>query len=152
MIEQLKEQIKVVAEARRKSQEMAGKKKALYDEFQATHCEFFGDVATAATVTSEVEDKLGELTLQVYAQTGNKAPAPRVGIRVKTVLGYLASEAMDWAMEHRLALKLDSSAFEKIAKTSSLPFVTISEEPQATIATQLEEAESGTYKRTGNRY
>jgi len=138
MIEQLKEQIKVVAEARRDSQEMADKRKSLYDEFQTTHCEFLGDVVVAATVVSEAEDKLRELTLQAYAETGNKAPAPGVGIRERTILTYDNKVAFDWAKAHKMALKLDTSAFEKIAKASPPDFVKITTEPQATIATNLD--------------
>ena len=41
-------------------------------------------------------------------------------------------------MEHQIALSLDKSNFEKIAKTTPLPFVTIGKEVQATIATNLE--------------
>lgn len=139
MIEQLREQIKVVAGARQKSQGMADKRKALYDEFQATHCEFFGDVVTAATVVSEAEDKLRELTLQAYAETGNKAPAEGVGIRERTILTYDGKVAFDWAKAHKMALKLDASAFEKIAKADPPDFVKITTEPQATIATNLDE-------------
>ena len=138
MIEQLREQIRVVVGARQRSQQMADKKKALYDEFQAEHCEFFGDVVTATTVTSEAEDKLSELTLPAYAETGDKAPALGVGIRERTVLTYENKIAFDWAKAHKIALKLDTAAFEKIAKADPPDFVKITTEPQATIATKLE--------------
>ena len=140
MTNQLKEQIKVVVKARRESQEMADKRRALYDEFQTTHCEFFGDVVTAATKVSEAEDKLRELTLKAYTETGNKAPAEGVGIREYTVLSYDNKIAFDWAKSHKMALKLDIKAFEKIAKADPPDFVKITSEPQATIAANLEEA------------
>jgi len=60
-----------------------------------------------------------------------------------TRLNYDDREAMSWALEHKLALKLDTSAFEKIAKTSNLMFVTILEEPSATIATELKRWNNG---------
>lgn len=138
MIEELVAQIKVVVETRRKSQEMANKRKSLYDEFLTTHSEFLGDVVMAAMVMSEAETALRELTLQAYAKTGDKTPAPGVGIREVTKLEYNAKIAYDWAIEHTMALKLDTSAFEKIAKVSAPSFVRVFQEPQATIATQLE--------------
>ena len=138
MIEQLKEQIKVVVAARQRAQLSKDARALSWIEWETQNRELIEEGAASVQLVSEAETKLRELTLQAYAETGNKSPAVGVGIRVKTVLSYLASEAMDWAMEHKLALKLDPSAFEKIAKTSNLPFVTISEEPQATIATQLE--------------
>lgn len=138
-MEQLKEQIKVVVEARLNSQNMVDKRKALYDEFQTKHCEFFGDVVTAATVVSEAVEKLRELTLQAYAETGNKAPMLGVGIREVTKLDYDPWRAFEWAIEHKLALKLDDAAFKNIVKASPLPFVKAITELQTTIATQLEE-------------
>lgn len=137
----LREQIKVVAEARQALSIAVDAKKLLHDEWENQNIELLNDVARKITVTADAEALLRELTLQTYAETGNKAPAVGVGIRVRTILSYLASDALSWAIEHKLALKLDSSTFEKIAKTSNLPFVTISEEPQATIATELVEVD-----------
>ena len=138
---ELREQINVVVEARQKSQEMAEKRKTLYDEFIAGHTDFFADVVTAASVVGEAEDKLRELTLQAYAETGNKAPALGLGIRERTVLTYDDKVAFDWAKSHKMALKLDVSSFEKIAKADPPEFVKITTEPQATIATELNKVE-----------
>jgi hypothetical protein len=137
------EQINVVVGARKKAQGMVDKKKSLYDDFIAKHTEFFGDVATSTTVVSEAEDKLRELTLKAYSETGNKAPEIGVGIRVVTILKYRKQEALTWAMEHKMALKLDTSGFEKTVKANPLtfPFVTITDEPTATIATELAKVE-----------
>ena len=114
-MEEIKEQIKLVVEARRKSQEMADKKKALYDEFRVTHRELFEDVVVAAEVVSEAEDKLRELTIKAYNETGSKTPAPGVGVREMTTLTY------------------------EIAKADKPDFVKVNKEPQATIATDLAE-------------
>lgn len=137
-MEELKEQIKVVVEARREYQEMADKKKAFYDEFQTKHCDFFGDVASAAIIVSEAEDILRELTLQNYKETGNKAPEPGVGIREVSKLLYDPKTALNWAIEHKMALKLDTSAFAKIAKASPPDFVSSIPGIQATISPNLE--------------
>lgn len=138
MPEELVAQIKVVAQARKKSDDMAAKRKSLYDEFQTEHVDFFADVATAASRVSEAEELLRELTLKAYAETGNKAPAPGVGIREMTVLTFDGKVAFDWAKAHKMALKLDVTAFEKIAKADPPDFVKITTEASATIATKLE--------------
>lgn len=135
---ELEEQIKVVVEARRKSQEMADERKSMYDAFISKHTDFFADVVVAATKVSEAEEELRELTLKAYAETGNKAPAPGVGIRERTVLTYDGKVAFDWAKAHKMALQLDTRAFEKIAKADPPDFVKITTEPQATIAPNLE--------------
>ncbi len=134
---QLKDQINVVVDAREKAKEMADKRKELYDVFIAQHTDFFSDVVVAATVVSEAEDKLREMALVIYDKTKNKAPEVGVGIRETTVLTYDKKVAFDWAKSHKLALKLDTEAFKKIAKADPPDFVKITTEPQATIATEL---------------
>jgi len=138
MFEQLKEQIKIVAKARQRAQEAMEAKNTSYTDWENNNRMLLDAVANTRQVTSDAEAVLRELTLQIYAQTGSKAPMPGVGIREITKLEYDAKVAFDWAVEHVMALKLDTSAFEKIAKVSPPSFVTITTEPQATIATQLE--------------
>ena len=135
---ELEEQIKVVVEARRISQIAVDNKKLLVKEWEKKYSGFLADCLANLNVVSEAEDKLRELTLQAYAETGDKAPAVGVGIRERTVLTYDGKVAFDWAKAHKMALKLDSKAFEKIAKADPPDFVKITSEPQATIATNLE--------------
>ncbi len=133
----LQEQIKVVALARQVAQFMADKKKAIYDDFISHHTDFFAEVVVTATKASEAEDRLRELTLAIYQETGNKKPCEGVGIREITKLDYDPKEALKWAMSHQIAISLDKKSFEGFAKTTPLDFVKISVEAQATIATDL---------------
>ena len=137
MIEQLKEQIKVVAEARHKAIELKNRRDALLGEWNKTNQGLFDALTQAGAEVAVVEAKLRELTLQVYAETGNKSPMLGVGIREVTKLEYDMKVAFNWAVEHTMALKLDTTAFEKIARVSPPNFVKVYQEPQATIATQL---------------
>ena len=138
---ELEKQINLVVEAREKSQLLSEERKSMYDTFISQHTDFFADVATAASEATEAEGQLRELALVAFKETGDKQVAPGIGIRVRQVLNYESRDAMEWAVKHELALKLDPSAFEKIAKTSNLSFVTITEEPTATIATELKSVE-----------
>lgn len=137
-MDKLGTQINVVVEAREKSRLLSDKRKSMYDAFIAEHTGFFADVATAASEVGEAEDQLRELTLQAYAETGNKVPEVGVGIREVTKLTYDAKEAFKWALHHEIALTLDKKSFETFAKATPLDFVTVSQEPQATIATDLQ--------------
>jgi len=138
MIDRLQEQIKVVAEARQRLQEATECKTSAYRRWLETNQVLFDNEANVKETCSEAENKLRELTLQAYAETGNKAPAVGVGIRERTILTYDVKIALDWAKAHRMALQLDKKAFEKIAKADPPDFVKITTEPQATIATNLE--------------
>ncbi len=136
---ELKAQINMVVVTRRLAEGASANRAEAYQSWLELHQHLFDHENDAKTACQEAEDQLREMTIQAYAETGNKAPEIGVGIRVRTILDYEPQDAMMWAVEHKLALKLDTSAFEKIAKTNNLPFVTISEEAQATIATDLQE-------------
>ncbi len=135
------EQINAVVEAREKAREANCQRVAEYNKWLEANQLLFDTETDTKVACNEAEGKLREMAVAQYAETREKAVAPGVGIRVLTKLGYDNQAALGWAIEHKLALKLDTPTFEKIAKTSNLPFVNISEEPQATIATELAKLE-----------
>ena len=137
----LKEQIDIVVDARALAWEASTRRKEVLQKFLDDHKQLYINETDAKDTCQEAEVLLREMALQVYAITGETTVAPGIGIRVRTCLNYEAKEAMDWALEHKLALKLDVSNFEKIAKTSNLPFVTVTEEPTVTIAQELKKEE-----------
>jgi len=83
------------------------------------------------------ESKLKETSIALFKETSNKAPGPGVEIKMFQVLNYEPLEAFNWARDTGLALQLDKKIFEKIAKADPPDFVTITEEPKVTIATDL---------------
>ena len=143
MLEQLKEQIKAVAIARKVSDEYRRFKLEALAKWEEDNKQTLDFVVASAHVVEGAEAKLRELTLQAYAETGDKAPAEGVGIRERTVLTYDGKVAFDWAKSHKMALQLDKRAFEKIAKADPPDFVKITTEPQATIATNLDDKTKG---------
>jgi len=86
---------------------------------------------------TEAESRLRQLAEDAYRQTNDKNPVAGVKIRLVTKLNYDPQDALNWAIEHKLALALDTKAFEKIAKTSPMDFVLVESVPQATIARDL---------------
>jgi len=140
---ELKEQIKVVADARSRAQELKGMKEHLYDEWAEMNKELLTDYEAAKQAIIDAESLLRELTLQAYKETGSKTPCPGVGVREVTKLSYDQKIAFDWAKSHKMALKLDVTAFEKIVKADTPDFVKITTEAQATIATDLNKVLEG---------
>ena len=138
---ELREQINAVVEARQKAETARGIVTASRIAWTEKNQGILVEAETWDKKLKIDEDKLHELTLKAYAETGNKVPAVGVGIRERTVLTYDNKIAFDWAKAHKMALKLDTSAFEKIAKADPPDFVKITTEPQATIATELEKVE-----------
>ena len=135
----IKEQINLVVEARETARYANTLRVASYNAWVEENQLLFDNESDAKTDCQEAEAELKVMALEVYAKEGNKTVAPGVGILVMTKLEYDVKKAFAWAIEHKLALKLDEKKFGDLAKDGTVEFVTISEEPQATIATVLEE-------------
>lgn len=134
---ELETQIQLVAELRAGAQKASEAKIAARVAWENENKALLDLASFTAKNVEDAEAVLRELTLKVYAETWNKSPAPGVGVREVTKLEYDAKVALIWATDHRMALKLDTSAFEKIAKASPLDFVQMRGEAQATIASDL---------------
>lgn len=136
-MEDLLAQIKVVKQGREDLVLLKKQRDELYEMWKELHQELLGDIELVAETVSNSEETLRELTIKAYEETGSKKPAEGVGIREVTSYIYDPQEAFGWALEHKMALKLDDKAFKDIAKATPLPFVTTETTPQATISTTL---------------
>jgi len=88
-----------------------------------------------------MEEKIRAAADAIFQETGNKKPAPGVGIREVEKLDYDDILAIDWAIGHghRGLLSLKRADFERAAKSIRPDFVKITKVPQVTIARKLEE-------------
>ena len=134
------DQIQLVIELRKKLAEKKAERERLMDLWNAEHKALLDSIFILAQQLPEAETSLRAAAIEAYKATGNKTPGPGLAIKIMTRLEYELKDALTWAIEHKMALKLDSSAFEKIAKTTTLEFVRVDEEPMATIATDLDKA------------
>ena len=133
----LLDQIKEVAVARQRLEVAKLEKEMAFATWEKEHADLLQEVNSAFAEVTTSETLLRELTIKAYQETGNKAPAPGVGIRELTKLEYDPKEALKWALHHEIALSLDKKSFETFAKATPLDFVKVSTEPQATIAQDL---------------
>lgn len=97
---------------------------------------------SARTQIEILETDLRTATLETYAETGNKKPHPALSVRVNTRLEYDPVLIRQWCIENLpQALTLDKKALEKYAKgvadIAPVPGLTITRQPQATIASDL---------------
>jgi hypothetical protein len=85
-----------------------------------------------------LESQIRAEALAVYAADGNKKPHAAVSVKEFTVLDYDPKLALEYCVTHwPAALKLNTTAFEKISKIARPEFVTEHVEPRAQIATDL---------------
>ena len=134
---QLQAHIRVVARARDNKVSLDELKKQRLKEWEETNAALLSDIANNSAFLTDAESRLRELTLQAYAETGEKQPVPGVGIRETIELRYNPKQAFDWAIKNPLALQLNTKVFEKIARGFPLDFVEYAKVYLATIAQDL---------------
>jgi hypothetical protein len=136
---ELEMQIETVREARAR-RELAGETmKLAYARFDREEADNLRILTTCREVLTAEEDKLRELTLAAYAETGNKKPADGVGIRIVKEITCDEAEAVKWAVDAKAlnCLSLQKANFKKVAEGLALPFVEIKEVATATIAKEI---------------
>jgi len=139
---ELAEQIRLVRELRAG---LAEEKKCLDETYKVWESENRHTIEAVECIKkdlAEEEARLRELTLAAYQETGNKKPAPGVGIRMVKNAEYNATEALTWAKKHDACLALDEKAYKTalIAGIFADAPGKVTEEAQATISKTLEVA------------
>ena len=137
----LEEQVKVVAKVRLQALEAKIKVNESRISWEASNAEILDTQNFCQMLQSEQEEILRKLTLEAYAlDKSNKTPAEGVAVKEITKLDYDQAQALFWGYQHEMCLQLDKKTFESSVKANPhiFEFVTITQEPQATIATKLE--------------
>lgn len=108
-------------------------------QFEENHAGLFQQKAVASLEVDEATLAVRKAGITAFRETGDLAPAPGVKIVMRNRVEYDVEEAKRWAMNHRMALTLDTREFEKLAKAApaNFDFVQIYQEPGANIATDL---------------
>ena len=96
------------------------------------------EAACRKTLTEE-EARLREFALTAYQETGDKKPAPGVGIRIVKVCEFDPTEAKKWAVSIGACLALDETAYKAALTKGIFDCMpgTVKEVPQATISKEL---------------
>lgn len=94
-------------------------------------------LAVAKADVADCDALVRKLAVERFEATGEKH-YPGVDIAEYTTVYYDDTEALEWARETGLALKLDKSKFKKYAP--DLPFVEVRKEPRARVASDLSKA------------
>ena len=135
--------VRHLAACRRARDEAKRQYEAAFDAFLAEHELLVSQRDRCVEDALDAEEEVRDAALAAYALSGEKRLCAGLGIRVETRLNYPPERATEWAIEHKLALKLDTPAFEQIARVSPPFFVVVRQEPVATIATDLDKAIGG---------
>ena len=97
-------------------------------------------LADALEDARALDAQVREMALNEHVFTGDKRPHPATTIKLYTVLQYDQGQALDYCRGHlpqALVVTLNAKVFEPVAKAAGLDFVSIRQEPRATIARDL---------------
>jgi hypothetical protein len=107
---------------------------ALREAWTQQHAAVLQEAARCQAALEQAEATLRQLAVERYQATSQKILAPGVKVRERIRLTYDPQTALTWATAHRLALRLDVTAFEQLARVTPLAFVRRQTEPQATLS------------------
>jgi len=117
--EQVNRLAKVFEEQKKIHEEILVKR----EEFQKNNAALFATHESILEEIGKLKEAISTDAIEKFGNTGEKKLYGGIGIRVMTKLLYEEPVALSWAKEHSLCLKLDSKAFDKIAKTQEIDFV-----------------------------
>ena len=130
----LDEALQTVITARQQYHLVHTQVQQLREAWASQYATLLQEEALQKQTVRQVETTLRALAITIYQSTASKEIAPGVRVREMTRLIYDPQEALTWAITHHMALMLDVKAFEQLARMTSLPFVTRTVEPQATLS------------------
>jgi hypothetical protein len=107
---------------------------ALREAWTQQHAAVLQEAARCQAALEQAEATLRQLAVERYQATSQKILAPGVKVRERIRLTYDPQTALTWATAHRLALRLDVTAFEQLARVTPLAFVRRHTEPQSTLS------------------
>lgn len=108
--------------------------------WEADNATMLAELKAAQEHVNEAERAVRIAGMAAYAQSGDKKPHPAVQIKLTKAVAFNEADARQWALDHIPTLvRLDTSAFEKVARTGTLPkeVAQVEEVPQVTISTDL---------------
>jgi hypothetical protein len=134
------EEVKKVFELRKEVDKFKEEKKAAWEKFVAETAEINSFLKLKEQELLEAESVVRNLAVCEYQTTGNKNLEFGIKIKLMERINYDEKKALEWGLQHQLAIQLDKKAFESLAKSTpdQFAFVQITKEPMATIPAQLE--------------
>jgi hypothetical protein len=143
MNNEITERVRVLANVRELHESNKSKLKARQDAFNVENANLINEITLSAPAIVAAEVALKAVVESEYRATGEKKPA--AGVEVKLFKEFAIDEAagLAWAKEKELCLipeQLDVAAVKKLATVQPLPFVTVTQIPKVTIASDLTKA------------
>ena len=140
----LRERVADLAHARGHAQRLAAtldfERFTFQQAFDATHATLIADEAEARKRLLATDQSLRGLAIAFGEATGEKNPAPGLEMIQQVKLIYEDGAALEWAVKTGIGIQLARKEFERVAKSTALPFVTTTRTLAVRIASDLDAA------------
>jgi len=93
-------------------------------EFENQNKKLIDNIARLSDDLDLEKSEFKQQAVKLFEKNGEKKLLGGLGIRQSVELMYDGIKAYKWAVEHNLCLQLDKRAFENLAKTQNVEFVT----------------------------
>lgn len=133
MKEKLKELQLASDELERITQEISDKR----DEFNKEHEGLFEQQKQITETITGYKDTIKVDAEAGFKEDGKKKRLGGIGIREYTILEYEDEDALKFAKEKDMFLKLDKKAFDNVAKTGEIEFVNINKKVTVTFPKKI---------------
>lgn len=145
MVPTLAERVARLARARVAAENWNEHLRILRAGWESEHAHDITQQRDSAAELEAANSALREAVLTAYrADPTTRKPVVGAEVVLSTKYAYDGAQALAWARESGVALKLDAKLFEKVAKDAALPFVTITQEPTVRVASDLSAALAAT--------
>lgn len=124
-----KDKIEILEKLQQDYSNVKNSLKVKEEEFKETNNLLFDTIEKLSQSIEEVKEELKYQGLEEFEETGEKKLTGGLSIRELNNVSYDEETALKWALNHSMALKLDTSKFKKIAKIQELDFVKFEKKP-----------------------
>ena len=111
-------------------------------QFDESNAEILNRLDEAVADLAAKEQLMRELAVELFKETGSKAPGPGIEVKIYQEPQYQEPRAIEWSLEHKHmdCLSLNRTRFEAAAKVHRPEFVEWVPTPKASIAQDLSKA------------
>jgi hypothetical protein len=127
-----------LAAQRDKCADLAVAVKEAKAKFEANNAGLFESAKTEGVKLMEIDERVRKQALDLFEETQDKKICPGVEIKIVKELSFKPDEALAWAIDHNLAVKLDVDLFRKLALVVPMPDIAaLIEGPKVFISSKL---------------
>jgi hypothetical protein len=133
--------VKILAAHRLNAATLQSELSALQTAFAEQHADLLARLSEVKAAEAKVTGEIRAEAVDIYTATGEQKPTTGVSVKLYTVVQYDPAAALKWAIKNKMALTLNTEAFEALVKAGEASIgpdlALLVKEPRSAIAKDL---------------